>query len=143
MTDPQASFLIIQAPPQSKFVPILFPAPKGFNTFFSPCVSEVEMSPLLKLKCPHERTGESTHGAEGIKEVAFNGDGRGKEDHLEGGRREDRCVLPSGEADWASDPGERDQGVSSWQSGSVLQPPAQRVLEREGVRIVEGSLLGF
>ena len=43
--------------------------------FSHSCVSEVEMSPLLlKLKCPHE-SGEDTHGAEGVKEVASDGVG--------------------------------------------------------------------
>jgi hypothetical protein len=50
------------------------------------CVSKVEMSPLTaKLKCPHG-TGEDTHGAEAVTEVASDEDGRGREDHLEGGK---------------------------------------------------------
>jgi hypothetical protein len=50
------------------------------------CVSKVEMSPLTaKLKCPHGN-GENTHGAEAVTEVASDEDGRGREDHLEGGR---------------------------------------------------------
>jgi hypothetical protein len=57
------------------------------------------MSPLTaKLKCPHGN-GKDTHGAEAVTEVASNEDGGGREDHLEGGWREDRCVLPSSEAD--------------------------------------------
>jgi hypothetical protein len=60
------------------------------------CVSKVEMSPeLLKLKCPHG-TGEDTHGAEGVKEVASDGTGEGRKDYPEGGRGEDRCILPAG-----------------------------------------------
>ena len=42
-----------------------------------------------------------------------------------------------------SNPGERDQSVSPWQSGSAIQPPDQRDLTREGFRAVEESLLGF
>ena len=67
--------------------------------------------------------------------MASDEDGGGREDHLEGGWREDRCVLPSGEADWASDPGERDERLGSWQSGSALQQPAQGVFTRKGFRL--------
>ena len=82
---------------------------------FSHCVSKVEMTPLTaKLKCPHGR-GEDTDGTEAVTEVASHEDGGGRKDHLEGGRGEDRCVLPSGETDWSSDPGERDQRLGSWQ----------------------------
>jgi hypothetical protein len=46
------------------------------------------MSPLTaKLKCPHG-TGEDTHGAEAVTEVASDEDGGGGEDHLKGGRGE-------------------------------------------------------
>jgi hypothetical protein len=101
------------------------------------------MSPLTaKLKCPHGN-GEDTHGAEAVTEVASDEDGGGREDHLEGGRGEDRYVLPAGEADWASDPGERDERVSSWQSGSAIQPPDQGVITGEDFRAVEGGLLGL
>ena len=80
------------------------------------------MSPLTaKLKCPHG-TGEDTHGAEAVSEVASDADGGGRQDHLKGGRGRDRCVLQAGQADWASNPGERDERVSSWQSGVALQP---------------------
>ena len=48
------------------------------------------------LKCPHGN-GEDTHGAEGIKEVASNGAGQGRKDHLKGDRGEDRCILPAGQ----------------------------------------------
>ncbi len=65
------------------------------------------MSPLTaKLKCPHGK-GENTHGAEGVKEVASDEDGGGREDHLKGGRGKDRCVLQAGQADLTSNPGER------------------------------------
>jgi hypothetical protein len=36
-------------------------------------------------KCPHGN-GEDTHGAEAVTEVASDEDGRGREDHLEGGK---------------------------------------------------------
>jgi hypothetical protein len=50
------------------------------------CVSKVEMSPLIaKLKYPYG-TGEDTHGTEAVTEVASDEDGRGREDHLEGGK---------------------------------------------------------
>jgi hypothetical protein len=101
------------------------------------------MSPLtVKLKCPHG-TGEDTYGAEAVTEVASDEDGGGREDHLKGGSGKDRCVLQAGQADWTSDPGERDQRVSSWQSGSAIEPPDQGVLTREGFRTVEGGLLGL
>jgi len=52
------------------------------------------MSPLTaKLKCPHG-TGEDTHGAEAVREVASDEDGGGREDHFERKRGEDECVLP-------------------------------------------------
>jgi hypothetical protein len=107
------------------------------------CVSKVEMSPLTaKLKCPHG-TGEDTHGAEAVTEVASDEDGGGREDHLKGGRGKDRCVLQAGQADWTSNPGERDERVSSWQSGSALQPSDRGVITEEGFRTVEGGLLGL
>jgi hypothetical protein len=54
------------------------------------------MSPITaELKCPHGR-GKDTYGSEAVTEVDSHGDGGGREDHLEGGRGEDRCVLPAG-----------------------------------------------
>jgi hypothetical protein len=41
-------------------------------------------------KCPHER-GEDTHGAKGVSIMASHEDGRGRQDVLEGGLR-DECV---------------------------------------------------
>ncbi len=40
---------------------------------------------------------EDTHGAEEVAEVASDENGSGREDHLEGGKQEDRCVLPAGQ----------------------------------------------
>jgi hypothetical protein len=60
------------------------------------CVSKVKMSPLTaELKCPHER-GKAFIESEAVTEVASHEDGGGREDHLKGGRGEDRCVLPAG-----------------------------------------------
>jgi hypothetical protein len=60
------------------------------------CVSKVIMSPITaELKCPHGR-GKDTIESEAVTEVASHEDGGGREDHLEGGRGEDRCVLPAG-----------------------------------------------
>src|SRR4030042_5586638 len=101
------------------------------------------MSPLTaKLKCPHG-TGEDTHGAEAVTEMASDEDGGGRKDHLKGGRGKDRCVLQASQADWTSNPGERDQRFGSWQSGPALQQPAQGVITKEGVRVVERGLLGL
>jgi len=54
------------------------------------------MSPLTaELKCPHGR-GKDLIESEAVTEVASHEDGGGREDHPEGGRGEDRCVLPAG-----------------------------------------------
>jgi hypothetical protein len=59
------------------------------------CVSKGKASPLTaKLKCPHER-GKAFIESEAITEVARDGFGGGRKDHLGGGRGEDRCVLPA------------------------------------------------
>jgi hypothetical protein len=50
------------------------------------------------LTCPHER-GKDTHGAERVASVAFDEDGGGRQDHLKGAVRENRCDLPAGETD--------------------------------------------
>jgi hypothetical protein len=72
------------------------------------------MSPITaELKCPHGR-GKDTIESEAVTEVASHEDGGGREDHLEGGRGEDRCVLPSGEANSASSQGKRGERVDSW-----------------------------
>jgi hypothetical protein len=69
---------------------------KRVKDFFKVCVSKVKMSPITaELKCPHER-GKDTIESEAAPEVASHEDGGGREDHLEGGRGEDRCVLPAG-----------------------------------------------
>jgi len=62
------------------------------------------MSPVTAtLKCPHG-TGENTHGAEAAKAMACDEDVRERQDYLEGGIREDRGVLPAGQANWKSNP---------------------------------------
>jgi hypothetical protein len=54
------------------------------------------MSPITaELKCPYGR-GKDSIESETVTEVASHEDGGGREDHLEGGRGEDRCVLPAG-----------------------------------------------
>ena len=67
---------------------------------------------MLELKCPRG-TGENSHGAEAVTEMVFNEEGGAREDHLEGGLKEDKCILSSNEADWAIDSGARDQRVGS------------------------------
>ena len=67
---------------------IIFYESDSVNILLVNCVSKVEMSPLTaKLKCPHG-TGEDTHGAEAVTEVASDEDGGGREDHLKGGSGE-------------------------------------------------------
>ncbi len=51
-----------------------------------------------KLKYP-DGTGEDTHGAEAVAEVAFDQDGRRYEDDPKGGGGEDGGILPACEAD--------------------------------------------
>jgi len=54
------------------------------------------MSPITaELKCPHGR-GKDSIESEAVTEVASHEDGGGREDQLEGGGGEDRCVLPVG-----------------------------------------------
>jgi hypothetical protein len=71
------------------------------------------MSPITaELKCPHGR-GKDTIESEAVTEVASHEDGGGRKDHLKGGRGEDRCVLPAGQANSASSQGKRDERIDS------------------------------
>jgi len=66
------------------------------NLFFLDCVRKVIMFPVTsELKCPHGR-GKDSIESEAVTEVASHEDGGGREDQLEGGGGEDRCVLPVG-----------------------------------------------
>jgi hypothetical protein len=49
----------------------------------------------VELKCPHGR-GKDSIESEAVTELASHEDGGGREDQLEGGRGEDRCVLQAG-----------------------------------------------
>ncbi len=61
-----------------------------------PCVSMVIMSPITaELKRAHGRRKDSIE-PEAVTEVASHEDGGGREDYLEGSRREGRCFLPAG-----------------------------------------------
>jgi hypothetical protein len=83
------------------------------------------MSPITaELKCPHGR-GEAFIESGAVTEVASHQDGGGREDHLEGGRGEDRCVLPAGQTNSTSAEGERDERVDSWQYGAAIAPSSQ------------------
>ncbi len=69
------------------------------------------MSPLIAtLECPHGN-GEDSCGAEGVRSVGIDGDGKGRKDHLKGGIREDRCVLLTREADSKDDPRRQNREV--------------------------------
>ena len=61
------------------------------------CVSNAKNVPYncrVKLS-PHGRRKDLIE-SEAVTEVASHEDGGGREDHLEGGRGENRCVLPAG-----------------------------------------------
>jgi hypothetical protein len=54
------------------------------------------MSPITaELKCPHGSEKDLIE-SEAVTEVASHRDGGGREDHLEGGRGENRCVPVAG-----------------------------------------------
>jgi hypothetical protein len=83
------------------------------------------MSPITaELKCPHGR-GETFIESEEVTEVASHEDGGGREDHLEGGRREDRCVLPAGQTNSTSAQKERNERTDPWQYGAAIAPSSQ------------------
>jgi len=83
------------------------------------------MSPITaELKCPHGRRKDLIE-SEAVTEVASHKDGGGREDHLEGGRGEDRCVLPAGQANSESSQAKRDKRVDSWQYGAAIAPSSQ------------------
>ena len=75
---------------------------------------------LAKRIYPHGK-GEDTHGAEASTAVASHEDGGDREDHLEGGGRDDRCVLPSGQTNQVSGERERDERIDSWQWGASVK----------------------
>ena len=80
--------------------------------------------PLItaELKCPHGR-GIYQDGSEAVTEAKSDGDGGSREDHLKGGRREDRCVLPTDQTDQAGVQREGDPSTDSWEHRSKVQPP--------------------
>lgn len=105
------------------------------------CVSNVIMSPLTAtLKCPHGR--ETLNGTEAVASVAHDEDGGGREDHLEGGRGEARCVLPAGETDSESDPGQRDEGSDPRESRSTVSPSSFGEAASKGIELGEGEIWG-
>ena len=64
---------------------IIFYELDSVNIFLVNCVSKGIVSPLTsKLKCPHGRR-EDTDESEAVTEVACDGFGGGRKDHLEGG----------------------------------------------------------
>jgi hypothetical protein len=72
------------------------------------------MSPITAtLKCPHGR-GKDFIESKAVAEVASHKDGGGRKDHLEGGRGEDRCVLPTGQTNPTSHQGKRDERIDPW-----------------------------
>jgi hypothetical protein len=99
--------------------------PLKFRWAINFCLSNVNMSPVTaELKCPHGR-GKDLIESEAVTEVASHEDGGGGEDHLEGGRGEDRCVLPAGQADSESSQGERNERVDSWQYRAAIALSSQ------------------
>ena len=98
------------------------------------------MSPLTaKLKCPHGR-GKDTNESEAVTEVACNGFGGGREDHLEGGGREDRCTLPAGQTNSKSRQAERGQGFDSRECGSPTSKLDLRDIASTDVGVVWATI---
>ena len=101
------------------------------------------MSPLTaQLKCPHGN-GEDTHGREAVTEVAFDQDGGGRQDHPEGGGREDGCVLQADKADPSVSQAAWDEGARAWELWKTFKPSFGGESQREGDQTVQGSLLGL
>ena len=118
----------------------LAPKKEDVKVFVNRCVRKVKMSPLTaKVKCPHGR-GEDTNESEAVTEVACNGFGGGGQDHLEGGRREDRCLLPAGQTNSKSRQAERGQGCDSRQCGSSASKPDLRDIASADVGVVSGKI---
>lgn len=98
------------------------------------------MSPLTAtLKCPHER-GEDTNESEAVIEVASSEDGGGREDHLEGGKEEDRCVLPTGQTDSTCRQRKGDQRIDSRQYGLAIPPSTRRGVTAGRSLVISGDL---
>ena len=101
------------------------------------------MSPFTaQLKCPHGN-GENTHGREAVTEVAFNQAGGSRQDHPEGGGREDGCVLQASKADPSVSQATWDEGVCAWESRKTFKPSFGEEFQGEGDQAVQRSLLGL
>jgi hypothetical protein len=74
--------------------------------------------------------------SEAVAEVASHEDGGGREDHPQGARGEDRCVLPISHTNSPCPQGERDSRTYSRQYRAAVPPSSQSAVTTESPAVV-------